>query len=225
VKWITAARRVALHVGCMTFHTFEQAVIQLASRGTRLTVANVVAHLSIEPSQAEDWMDEMARQSRLDVELDEDVGLIYYRVRGLTPAPAYLAPAGYGRYAPPAATTPLGSSSRASSAPMKRQKSTKAAAVFGLLLPGAGLFYAAPFSAAVVAGLLTLVAVKMAAVIPLIGPLMSSVALGVCALVSALFGVLYARRYNQHGRRTHLAEGTPRRIYSAASDQAAQLAQ
>jgi hypothetical protein len=190
----------------MKFHRFELSVIELAHRGMRLTVANVVAHLGTEPAQTEQWLDDMAREGRLDVELDEEQGLIYYRVRGLTPPPAYLAP-----YVPARVTHE------------RAHKSTKAAALVGLLLPGVGLLYAAPFSAALIAGIATLLTVKMVAVIPLLGPVLSSVALGLCALASALFGVLYARQYNANGRRTHLAAGTPRRVYARAARHASQL--
>jgi hypothetical protein len=191
----------------MTFQRFELSVMQLASRGVRLTVANVSAQIGVEPQQAEAWLDDMARQGRLDVELDEDVGLIFYRVRGLSPPPAYLATAPH-RNAPQPLQT-------------QTDKNPRVAALLGLLLPGAGLIYAAPLSVAVFGGLLTLVLVNTAAAVPLLGGIASSVVLGLCALTSSLFAVMYTRRYNEHGRRTHLVAGTPRRIASAAAQSAA----
>ncbi len=187
----------------MTFSEFELAVMQLAGRGVRLTVANVSAQLGITPTQAEAWLDDMTRAERLDVELDEELGLVFYRVRGLTPPEAYLTRLPH----PPPPS-------------LRKGKSLRVAALVGLLLPGAGLFYAAPLSVAVFGGLLTLVLVHVAAGVPLFGPILSSVALGVCALASSLFAVLYARRYNEEGKRAHLAAGTPRRVALAAAQSA-----
>ena len=99
----------------------------------------------------------------------------------------------------------------------KGKKSTAVAAALGLLLPGAGLVYAAPVSAAAVVGLVVLVAVKMLSAFPLLGPLLSSIALGLGALASAVLGLLYARQYNRHGRRTHLAPSTRRALIQQAA--------
>lgn len=187
----------------MTFDSFELAVIDLASRGVRLTVANVASHLHVAPAKAEEWLDQMAREGRLDLELDEVVGLIFYRVRGLTPPPRDIA------------VRPV--PSRAIPREPRGNKSTALAAALGLLLPGAGLVYAAPVSAAAVVGLVILVAVKMLSALPLLGPLLSSIALGLGALVSAVLGLLYARQYNRHGRRTHLAPSTRRALIQQAA--------
>ena len=201
----------------MTQQRFEQSVIELASRNVQLTVANVVAHLGVAPDQCETWLDAMARNGRLDVELDEDRGLIYYRVCGLTAPPPPAAPradsTGQGRPRAPRAM-----------ASERTPKSARAAALCGLLFPGFGLLYAAPFSAALIGGLVSVVAVKMAAVIPLIGPALSAIAFGICALASALFGVLYTRRYNDAGKRVHLRAGTPRRVCETAAQRASELA-
>jgi len=186
----------------MSFDRFELAVIELASRGVRLTVANVAANLHVAPTKAEEWLDRMAREGRLDLELDEVVGLVFYRVRGLSPPPRDLA------IVPPPPPEPI---------EPKKHKSTALAAALGLILPGAGLVYAAPVSAAAVCGLVTLVVVKMLAAFPLLGPLLSSIALGLCALGSAMLGLLYARQYNRHGRRTHLAPSTRRALIQQAA--------
>ncbi len=175
----------------MTNEAFELAVIDLASRGVRLTVANVAAHARMPPSRVEKQLDGMAHAGRLDVELDEDRGLIFYVVRGLTPLPPHLAlrPIDYG--APTVAHH-------------RGQKSAAVGAVLGLLIPGVGLLYAAPWGAAAVVTLAIFLAVKMVGALPLIGWLLSSVALGVGALASGALGAMYVRKYNQHGRRTHL---------------------
>ena len=179
----------------MTFEAFELAVMDLASRGVRLTVANVCVHVRVAPSGVEEMLDRMAHEGRLDVELDEDRGLIFYVVRGLTPAPQHLAvrPIAYPTPAPPSA-----------------HKNVVLGALLGLLMPGVGLVYAAPWSAALTVCAATFIAVKMFAVIPLFGWLLSSVVLGVGALTSGALGAIYVRRYNQHGRRTHLDLGATR---------------
>jgi hypothetical protein len=115
-------------------------------------------------------------------------------VRGLTPRPPVATQA--LDYAPIAYAKPVPARPPA-------KKSAGLAAVLGLLLPGVGLLYAAPVSAAVAATVVTFVSVKMLASLPLIGWLLKSVGLGICALASAILGIGYARAYNAHGRRTH----------------------
>jgi hypothetical protein len=185
----------------MTYDRFELAVIELANRGVRLTVANVAAHLRVTPKKSEEWLDQMAREGRLDLELDEVVGLVYYQVRGLTPPPTDIVVAP----TPPRPTVPAG------------RKSTALAAALGMFFPGAGLVYAAPVSAAAVVGLVTLVAFHMLAALPLVGWLVSTIGLGICALASGVLGLLYARQYNRHGRRTHLAPDTRRALLHQAA--------
>jgi hypothetical protein len=182
----------------MTRDDFEVAVIDLASRGVRLTTANVAAFVRLSPGKVEAWLDELAFAGRLEVELDEAEGLCFYRVRGLTPTPPgalAIAPIRYD-------ATPT--------APARRHKTPLLAALLGLALPGVGLLYAAPLSAAVFATVATLVSVKMLGALPLVGWLLKSVALGICAIVSALLGSKYARVYNLHGRRAHISfDGLP----------------
>jgi membrane protein implicated in regulation of membrane protease activity len=178
----------------MDFESFELAVIDLASRSIRLTVANVSAHARIAPSRVEEMLDRMAQEGRLDVELDEDRGLIFYVVRGLTPPPQHLA------------VRPIDYRQRqfVSTDLQRGNKSAALGAILGLLVPGVGLIYAAPMSAVAVVSIGTFIAVKMVAVLPLSGWLLSSVVLGVAALASAVLGAMYVRKYNQNGRRTHL---------------------
>jgi hypothetical protein len=122
------------------------------------------------------------------VELDEQEGLVFYRVRGLSPMTTAMVPF---PQPPPRAIT-------------ARQKSTFWGAAFGLVFPGFGLFYAAPWKVVGLASLATLLAVKMTAAIPILGPLLSSVTLGICAIASAVLGVLYTKQFNQFGRRASL---------------------
>jgi hypothetical protein len=187
----------------MSYTRFELAIVDLARRGTRLTVANVAAHLRMEPSKAEAWLDKMATEGRLDLEVDEDEGVVFYRVRGLGSEPRWQEPPprtwSSPSYAPVAMT-----GWTAPGPVVKPQKNALLAAAFGLVLPGLGLVYAAPLSAVAIASIVTLCAVKMAGALPLVGMLLKSVVLGVAALASAVLGVLYTRQYNLTGKRTHL---------------------
>jgi hypothetical protein len=195
----------------MGYSRFELSIVDLARRGVRITVANVAAHLRMEPAKVEAWLDKMASEGRLDLEVDEDEGLVFYRVRGLGETPGWREARTWG--SPPvamAAWTPPGP-------PVRAQKTPWIAALCGIVLPGLGLVYAAPFSAVAVASIVTFVAVKMLGAVPLVGVLLKSVALGFAALASAVLGVLYARQYNVTGKRTHLDhESVARRAWQSA---------
>ncbi len=175
----------------MKYGEFQIAVIELAAAGTTISVANVVAALRVEPAQTEEWLDQMAREERLTLELDEEVGAIYYRVPGLTVQPARLWSPSFREPTPGLARK-------------EKTKSVAAAALLGLLLPGAGLLYAAPLSAAAIATVAVIVVVKMTAAFPLIGWLLSSVALGLCAVATAVLNAVYVKQYNRAGKRIHL---------------------
>ena len=82
-----------------------------------------------------------------------------------------------------------------------RKKNLLVAFLLGLLLPGFGLLYAAPWLVAGVASVFAIVAYKMFAWIPLVG----SVVMGLLALCSALLSVTYARGFNQYGKRVPVA--------------------
>ncbi len=82
-----------------------------------------------------------------------------------------------------------------------KKKNILVAFLLGLLLPGLGLLYAAPWLVAGVASVFAIMAYKMFAWIPLIG----SVLMGLMALCSALLSVTYARGFNRHGKRVPVA--------------------
>ena len=176
----------------MTFEAFELAIIDLASRRVRITVANVAMHTRLSPSRVEEMLDRMACDGRLDVELDEDRGCIFYVVRGLTPPPEHLVVRSSYQAPRPVETAARGN------------KSVALGTALGFLAPGVGLLYAAPWKAAAVISVAIVVGVQMVGAIPLLGWLLSSVVLGLAALISAVLGAIYTRKYNQMGRRTHL---------------------
>jgi len=141
--------------------------------------------LRLPPSKAEEFLDKMAYEGRLDVELEETQGYVYYRVRGLSPMPTAMVV-------------------RPELLPMRGQKSPAWGAALGLLMPGFGLFYAAPITAALIGGVAIIALVNVAGAFPLLGPLFAAMTLAVAALTSAILGAEYTKRYNQFGRRTHL---------------------
>jgi len=183
----------------------ESAIIALASSGTLLTVANVVAHLGLEPADAEATLDRMVEQGRLDCCLDAAIDLPVYTVPGLTitaPAPsrtARLLAAG---------TTVLqwlaiDPAREPTLAPEKR-KSVPLGVALGALFPGLGLLYAAPLRSALILLVLGAIAVSIAGQVPLLGYVLGAIASIVAALVSGLLGGAYVWHYNRAGKRTAL---------------------
>jgi hypothetical protein len=170
---------------------FQIAVIELASRGVPLTVANVVAHLRIDPERAEKFLDRMARDGRVEVEVDEVQGAVAYRVCGLsTTTPRSMSAADVhfrpwqiermpGREAP---------------------KSVTLAVLLAALFPGFGLAYVAPLRTVLIWSVAMLFFGKIVGTNLILGPLFWMSAI----IVSALFGGLYAVRFNQEGHRATL---------------------
>ena len=196
----------------MKLKDFEMAIIELAHEGVRLTIPNVVARLKVKPDQAEKWLDDLAREDKLEVEIDEDEAIIYYRVRGLTVTAekggvgSDLAALGNQAVAAASLGVALGGLNRekASPLPKDQRKSLLAGLLLGLLLPGLGLFYAAPWLVAVLGTVGILLVWKLLGWIPLIG----SLVIGTYALGSALLGGLYTAEFNRTGKRAKLMNKT-----------------
>ncbi len=173
----------------MDYVTFQIAAIDLAAKGVPLTVANVVAHVHIDPARTELFLDRMTRDGRLDLEVDEAQGFVVYRVRGLSTST--------GRVVPDLVT------SRWFVPPVRlfeRRKSVTLAIGLAALLPGIGLVYAAPLRVVLMASLVVLFVGNSIASSMLLAPLFWVSA----SIVSALFGGLYAVRFNQEGQRARL---------------------
>jgi hypothetical protein len=198
-----------LHCGykfAVNYDDFQVAVIELASAGTRLTLANVVAELGVAPRRAEPWLDQMAREGRLDVVVDESEGAVVYRVRGLSPR------ARKRSTADGASVAALGSLDLVrigqSLGLARRPRSglggrdVRIGALLGGLFPGFGLIYAAPWPVVVVGTLVVWLGFKLLAAVSLF--FFGIPFLVAAAAVSALLGALYAHRFNQEGRRARL---------------------
>jgi hypothetical protein len=204
----------------MDYAKFQVAVIEIASEGTRLTLANVVARIGIDPSKADRMLDQMARDGRLDLEVDETEGVVVYHVRGLTPARAAVHPSvldslrslggdpGLARHVGTAMAfgRPF-AKSRAMGLPRSLRRSVALGAVLGGLFPGAGLAYAAPWGVVLGATFFVWVGFKILAAATLF--LAVPFVLG-AMVISAVLGGVYTHRYNQHGRRSPIDGEAPR---------------
>jgi xanthosine utilization system XapX-like protein len=196
------------------YDDFQIAVIDLASTGTRLTVANIVAELGVKPSRAEPWLDQMARDGRVDVEVDELEGAVVYRVRGLTPrarrpAASSKASVDFGALDLGQVGRSLGLAQRPR--PGLRQRDVRIGALLGGLFPGLGLAYAAPWSIAAIAAIGVWIGFKVLAAVSLF--FFGIPFIIAAAAVSAVLGAVYAHRFNQEGHRARLlGEDPPPRL-------------
>lgn len=173
----------------MDYVEFQIVVIDLAAKGVPLTVANVVAHMHIDPERTEMFLDRMARDGRLDLEVDEVQGAVVYRVRGLSTSTGRMVPDMHVRSWRAPTTRRVG--------PLK---SVTLAVVLAALVPGLGLAYAAPLRTAIWASVVVLVIGNIIGGHMMLGPLFWASA----SIASALFGGLYAVRFNQEGHRAPL---------------------
>ncbi len=202
----------------MKLRDFEVAIIELAAEGVVLTVPNVVVRLKVSPEEARKWLDALSESHKLELDFNDE-GVVFYRVRGLTvkSRPAKSDESGLDK------ALSLGNKGLSAAAlalagrddqPPRRAlaKDEQKSLVLGFLLgliPGLGLFYAAPLRAAAV--VTVVIAVVMTVVgwfgwIPIIGPLIGGALFTMFALASALLGLLYAAAYNRNGRRTMLSD-------------------
>lgn len=191
----------------MEYSRFQVAVINLASRGTRITVANVVAKLEVDPDEAELHLDRMQRGGRLEID-DEDDGVTVYRVRGLSSEKKGSGLASLREAAEDAALAArvggalAGRDAGGPLAPDKRRKLSLAVGL-GAIFPGFGLVYAAPLSVSIAGVVAGAIAFKILSWLPFF---ISGPAFLVLAAISGVLGGLYAWQYNQMGKRSPLGE-------------------
>lgn len=173
----------------MDYVEFQIAVIDLAAKSVPLTVANVVAHLHVDPSRTETFLDRMTRDGRVDLEVDEVHGSVVYRVRGLSTTTGQLVPPMH-----------LDAWRMPSSQRMTPSKSVAMAVLLGALLPGIGLVYAAPLRTVLFWIVAMLVVSNLLGSHLMLAPFFWMTA----SITSALVGGLYAVRFNQEGHRAAL---------------------
>jgi hypothetical protein len=211
------------------YDDFQDAVLELAAGGTRITKGNVALRLKIEPASAGTMLDRMTRDGRLELDVDERSGEIFYEVRdsrrGGEPAGNKGALAELGKAldggALAAAKLSVGTaiamgkvaSAGSALAPDRRRK-VAMGILLGGLLPGFGLAYTAPWPVAVGLSLVVVVGVKLIGLIPILSSFLLVPFLVVCAVASAILGGLYTWQYNQTGKRTPLGNEpiTPKQI-------------
>lgn len=197
----------------MDYAKFQVAVVEIAHDGVPLTVANVVARMRLEPEEAEKKLDRMAKDGRLDLEVDENEGVVVYRVRGLSPKSMNEKLEGLRRKVEGEAMQHVGSAlsfgtpfTKGSPLPASLRRSVPMGLVLGGLFPGAGLAYAAPWSVAIGATIFVIVGFKILSFLWLGIPFLM-----LCVLASAAAGAAYTWRYNQAGHRTALLDEQNRR--------------
>jgi hypothetical protein len=211
------------------YDDFQDAVIELADGGTRLTKGNVALRLKIEPATASAMLDRMARDGRLELDLDERSGEIFYEVRAKDGGRAK--PAGKGALGElgkalddgalavkvgTALAMARGSSGMAAGVasrlgggmalPPEERRQIALGVLLGALVPGLGLAYTAPWPVVVASSLVVVVGYKVLALIPFFSSLLLIPFLVVCAVASALLGGLYTWQYNRTGKRAPLGD-------------------
>jgi hypothetical protein len=194
---------------------FEQEVLALAGEGTKLTVANVAARTKLPLRKAETMLDDLVKAGHAESDIDEDVGVIVYRVRGLSPKGRVRLEDAVGdardramRAASEVIVKQAASRAKATllAAPRAGEKSILIGAVLGLFLGPLGLLYAAPWATAIIASAVYMLAWWL----PLVKWIMGAVALAV-HVGSALASAGYVWRFNQQGKRAPLLPPDTRR--------------
>lgn len=192
----------------MDYPRFQVAAVELASEGTPLTVANVVAGLRIGAAEAERHLDRMATEGHLDLEVDDAEGVVVYRVRGLTTDRRRaslgwaLRDAAVGSVLQQRLGALLGQTSREHGLGTRQPRKVAHGVLLGLVVPGLGLAYAAPWKVVAVATIAVLVGFKILAFVSLLFAVPFLLA---AALISAALGGLYTWQFNQTGRRLPLS--------------------
>lgn len=192
----------------MDYPRFQVAAVDLASEGTPLTVANVVAGLRIGAAEAERHLDRMAKEGHLHLEVDDAEGVVVYRVRGLTTGRRRESLGGALRDAA------VGSALRQRFGALMDQgtsieqgfgtrqpRKVSIGVLLGLVVPGLGLAYAAPWKVVAVGTIAVIVGFKILAFVSFLFAIPFLLA---AALISAALGGLYTWQFNQTGRRLPL---------------------
>jgi hypothetical protein len=200
------------------YDDFQDAVIELADGGMRLTKGNVALRLKIEPASAGTMLDRMTRDGRLELDLDERSGEIFYEVHAKDRGRSQ--PAGKsalskalddGALAVKVGTALAMARSGVGGAggmalPPEQRRKIALGVLLGGLIPGLGLAYTAPWPVVVASSLVVFVGYKVLALIPFFSSFLLIPFLVVCVVASAVLGGLYTWQYNRNGKRTPLGD-------------------
>lgn len=203
------------------YAAFQEAVIDLADDGVRITKARVAERLSLDPARAGELLDRMTRDDELELDIDERTSEIFYTVssrgRGLARRPSSGGASGdassglaalgaiHGAIEKGGLAAKVGGALLAGDAGPKRRK-IATGVVVGALLPGIGLAYAAPWPIVVGASIVVIGGAKIIALIPLVSAFLLVPFLVVCAIASGALGGAYAWSFNQAGKRAPLGD-------------------
>jgi hypothetical protein len=193
------------------YAAFQEAVIELADDGVRITKARVAERLSIEPARAGELLDRMARDNVLELDIDERTSEIFYTLSSRRPpvkasgsALAKLDEA-VGAIEKAGLAAKVGGALLGGDKGPKRRK-IATGVVLGTLLPGIGLAYAAPWPIVVGASIVVIAGAKIIALIPILSSFLLVPFLVVCAIASGALGGAYSWSFNQAGKRAPLGE-------------------
>ena len=194
----------------------QNAVLELAESGARLTKERVAEALDIEPARAGELLDEMARAGSLELDVDESSGEIFYTVsRRARAASPENEGSGLAALRDLEGTIERGGLSAkvgkalllgGDAAPVAKRRKVSLGVLLGGLFPGFGLAYSAPWPVVIAASAVVIVGWKLISIIPLLSAFLLVPFLVVCALASAALGGMYAWSFNQAGKRAPLGD-------------------
>ncbi|MEM6789747.1 MAG: hypothetical protein AAF715_19670 [Myxococcota bacterium] len=202
-----------------TASPLESALLDLVARDVTLDVATVATQFRCPPDDAERALDALTRRGAVDLHLDEETGALTYRPRVRIDASATSPPRPTPPSARPAAPRPPASLLATSPPPVppERRKHSVVGMLWALVVPGFGLGYAAPWSVALLSGFLVLTLGSLFGALPIVGPWLEPLVVAMSAIGSALASLLYVKRFNQVGARSHLHDDVGDRILSRLS--------
>lgn len=181
---------------------FESEVVTLAATGKLVTVANVAARTGVPPRKAEAMLDAMVHDGFLESDVDEREAVVVYKVRGLTAASAPSLGSIDAKVEARVRELERASARALAAPPEGRARGDRSAvlgAALGLVFGPLGLAYSAPWGVVLV----TTLAYGLASSLPFVRAVFALV-VALVHLGFAIAGGLYARRYNQLGRRAPL---------------------
>ncbi len=192
---------------------FNEHVRGVVRRGGTIVAKGIATELDVPPEDAKRWLEALYEARELELDLNDADEFVYKKGKAL------------GAARPPsdalgAALAPLGTEAVTRAATDTAKKAllgdgdadpTKKKMLWGIglgfLLPGLGLFYAAPWVTAVLATITVGVVVTLLSYLPIIGGLLTYILMVAFMVASGVLGGLYTFQYNKTGQRTRLSKG------------------